>query len=57
MLVTLGDMIFQTFSVAEPEQEAGGAVIKLPPGAGTAITNCGSGSGSLLLYQRMEKIL
>jgi hypothetical protein len=32
---------------------AGGAVIKLSPGAGAAINIYGSGSGSLLFYQRL----
>ena len=34
---------------------AGAAIIKSPPGAGTIITNYGS--GSLLFYPRLEKIL
>jgi hypothetical protein len=37
------------------EPGAGGAIIKLPPGAGAVITNCGS--GSLLFYQRIGRII
>ena len=45
--------------LSEPGAGAGGAIIKLPLGAGAVITNYGSGSssGSLLFYQRFEEIL
>ncbi len=33
------------------------SVIKLPPIAEAVITNYGSGSGSLLLHQRLDEIL
>ncbi len=36
---------------------AGGAEIKLPPGAGAVITDYGSGFGSLLFYVRLEEIV
>ncbi len=39
--------------VAEPESEAGGAVIKLPlpPGAGTVTTNYSYGSGRVYTFR------
>jgi hypothetical protein len=47
--------------LSEPGAGAGGAIIKLPLGAGAVITNYGSGSrswpGSLILYQIFEEIL
>jgi hypothetical protein len=49
-------IIWVLSSVVEPETRAE-EPMKLPPGAGAEITNCGFGSGSLSIYHRLELIL